>query len=36
VVYDSDLNGTNWNLNSQPPQTVTGNLHIDEFSWSAF
>jgi hypothetical protein len=36
VNYDSSLNGTNINVNTGPPPTQPGALHIDEFSWSAF
>jgi hypothetical protein len=36
VIYDTSLTGQNWNVNTGPPSSSPGNLHVDEFSWSAF
>jgi Tfp pilus assembly protein PilX len=37
VVYDTSLAGKSWNVNTGATVTpITGNLHVDEFSWSAF
>jgi len=36
VIYDTSLNGTNWNVNTGTPSASPGPLHVDEFSWSAF
>jgi hypothetical protein len=37
VIYDTHLTGQNWKFPpSSPPPQNAGNLHIDEFSWSAF
>ena len=38
VIYDTSLVNQHWNVNtgSTPPTPVTGTLHVDEFSWSAF
>jgi len=36
VIYDTSLTGTNWNVNTGTPSSSPGNLHVDEFSWSAF
>ncbi len=36
VIYDSSLNGTAMNVTTGTVTTAVGNLHVDEFSWSAF
>jgi hypothetical protein len=36
VIYDSSLNGTSMNVTTGTVTTTVGNLHVDEFSWSAF
>lgn len=37
VIYDTSLTGQKWNVNTgSSMSTVTGTLHVDEFSWSAF
>jgi hypothetical protein len=37
VIYDTNLATQKWNINTGTTSTsVTGALHVDEFSWSAF
>jgi Tfp pilus assembly protein PilX len=37
VIYDTSLGGQKWNINTgSTVGSVTGTLHVDEFSWSAF
>ncbi len=37
VIYDTSLSGQKWNVNTgSTVGAVTGTLHVDEFSWSAF